>query len=158
MFGFGNLQLELTVELILFLFIVSSIIWSIVVHHFWSQINKSLFNILDYFLAIVMKLSWIEIINRFLHHACIWTRSISLIGILLIIIVVRVLLRKLSVRVQLLTFRTFSFVILNISLLFFDFVHDHCLKLDNLILRFLISCFRNEISHYQIALGDLFYF
>ena len=158
MFGLGNLQLKLTVELILFLFVVSSIIWTIVIHHFWSQINKSLFNILDYFLAIVVKLSWIEIIDRFLNHTRIRTRGISLVSVLLIIIVVRVLLRKLSIRVKLLTLWPFSFVILNISLLFFNFVHDHCLQLDNLVLRFLIGCFGNEISHHQIAFGDFFYF
>jgi len=145
-FSLGNLQLKLSVELILFLFIVPSVIRSIVVHHFWSQINKPFFNILDYFLAIVVKLCWVEIIYRLIHNTSIRVGRVTLVCILLIIIEVR-LLRELSVRVQLLIFLTFSFVILNITLLFFYFVHNHGLELDNLILRFLISCFRHEISH-----------
>ena len=73
MLGRRNLRLKLSVKLSLLLLIVSRIIRSVIIHHFWSKVDKSLFDILDYFFAIVVKLGLVEIIDLLVQLAVIVT-------------------------------------------------------------------------------------
>jgi len=118
-FCWGNLQLKLSVKLILFLFIVSSIIGPIIIHHLRSQINKPLFYILYNFLTVIVKLRLIEIIKLVIHHAIIRIGCVALVLLLLLLVKVT-LLRELSVGVHVLNVCVYTFCVITVlTFLFF---------------------------------------
>ena len=119
----GDLNLKLSVKGSLFLLVLSCVIASFVVNHLRCKVNKSFFDILNYFLAIIMELRLVKIDRFFIMH------SVFLIVNLLLVLIQINILRCLPIGVHfwlfVIIFGVFLYF-LPLQLLFFT--HDHFLQ------------------------------
>lgn len=151
----GYLVLELSVELILFFLIVSSVIRSFMVHHFWSKINKSFLDILNYFLTIIVKLLLIKValyVLIFRHFGALLLVLIR--RRLLVISLLRLL--TISIHVLYIIFHVshFSFI----SFLFLHLFYNVICQLFYLVLTLLVHRLFVEVSKGQVVASHFFYF